>query len=94
MEGDDRAGQLGERPRDGQRSPVQLSDVPPLDVDGSRTSAVGAGIWLVAFVVLLAFRDQLEASDRLWWLWTCVVGIALGVGGWFYCRHRARGTAR
>ncbi|MGH3330950.1 MAG: DUF2530 domain-containing protein, partial [Nocardioidaceae bacterium] len=65
-----------------------VADVDPLDVDGVRTIAVGTALWLVAFVLLLPFHDRLEATDRIWWLWTCVAGFGLGILGWDYCRRR------
>jgi hypothetical protein len=63
-----------------------VADVDPLDVDGVRTIAVGTGLWLVGFVLLLPFA--LADTDRLWWLWTCLAGFGLGVIGWDYCRRR------
>lgn len=51
----------------------------PLDVDGVRTAWVGTAVWLVAFVVLLPFRDRLADDGRTWWLWTCLVGAGLGL---------------
>ena len=69
----------------------RVADVEPLDVDGTRTVAVGALLWLAALVLLLVFfRDWLRETDREWWLWTCVTGVALGVGGTVYCRWRRR----
>jgi hypothetical protein len=65
-----------------------VADVEPLDVDGTRTIAVGAGLWMVAFVLLLPFYGRLQATDRVWWLWTCLAGFGLGVLGWDYCRRR------
>jgi hypothetical protein len=67
--------------------PVQ-PDVEPLDVDGTRTVAVGAVLWLVAFVLLLPFYGRLSEDDHTWWLWTCLAGFGLGVIGWDYCRRR------
>jgi hypothetical protein len=65
-----------------------VADVEPLDVDGTRTVAVGTALWLLAFVLLLPFYDRLKETDRLWWLWTCLAGFGLGVLGWDYCRRR------
>ncbi len=65
-----------------------VADVDPLDVDGTRTVAVGSGLFLLAFLALLPFRDQLEDTGRGWWLWTCLTGFGLGVVGWEYCRRR------
>jgi uncharacterized protein DUF2530 len=65
-----------------------VADVDPLDVDGTRTVAVGSGMFLVAFLVLLPFYDRLEAAGKAWWVWTCLAGFGLGVLGWGYCRRR------
>jgi len=67
-----------------------VANVDPLDVDGTRTVAVGAGLWLVAFVLLLPFYGRLQENDRVWWLWTCLAGFGLGALGWDYCRRRRR----
>jgi Protein of unknown function (DUF2530) len=67
-----------------------VADVEPLDVDGTRTVAVGTLLWLIAFVLLLPFYDRLEETHRLWWLWTCLAGFGLGVLGWDYCRRRRK----
>ncbi len=67
-----------------------VADVEPLDVDGTRTVAVGSGIFLVAFLALLPFRGRLEEAGHTWWLWTCLAGFGLGVIGWDYCRRRRR----
>jgi hypothetical protein len=67
-----------------------VANVDPLDVDGVRTVAVGAGLWLLAFVLLLPFYGRLQETDRVWWLWTCLAGFGLGVLGWDYCRRRRK----
>ena len=67
-----------------------IADVEPLDVDGVRTVAVGTGLWLLAFLMLLPFYGRLQESGRLWLLWTCVAGFGLGVIGWDYCLRRRR----
>ena len=69
-----------------------VADVEPLDVDGVRTVAVGTGLWLLAFVMLLPFYGRLVDSGRITWLWTCVAGFGLGALGWDYCRRRRRGA--
>jgi hypothetical protein len=67
-----------------------VAKVEPLDVDGVRTVALGTGLWLLAFVLLLPFYGQLRDDGRLWWLWTCLAGFGLGLVGWEYCRRRRR----
>ncbi|HST66393.1 MAG TPA: DUF2530 domain-containing protein [Mycobacteriales bacterium] len=56
---------------------------PPLEVDTFALVAIGEALWLVAFVVLLFFRD-----GHGLWLQTCAVGFALGLLGMFLSRHR------
>ena len=67
-----------------------VADVEPLDVDGVRTVAVGAALWLLAFVALLPFYGRLAEDGRTWWLWTCLSGFGLGLFGYEYCRRRRR----
>jgi len=67
-----------------------VAEVEPLDVDGVRTMQVGSALWLLAFLVLLPFIDRLRDAGRGWWLITALVGLALGLIGWEYCRRRRR----
>ncbi|GGD22904.1 DUF2530 domain-containing protein [Nocardioides daphniae] len=69
-----------------------VAEVQPLDVDGIRTVEIGTALWAVAFVGLLPFWSSLAESGRLWWLWTCMAGLGLGLLGIDHCRRRrARG---
>ncbi len=70
-----------------------IADVEPLDVTGVRTVTVGTALFVVAFLVLLAFTDELRAEDRTWWLWTCAAGAVLGFYGIYHCRRRAAALA-
>ena len=65
-----------------------IADVEPLDVDGTRTVAVGTALFALAFVVLLPFYGRLDEAGRSWWVWTCLSGVVLGLIGWEYCRRR------
>ena len=65
-----------------------VADVEPLDVDGVRTLEVGVALWALAFIGLLPFYPRLEDSGRVWWLWTCLAGLGLGLFGLEYCRRR------
>ena len=47
--------------------------------------------WAVALVVLLIVG--LPARDS-WWIWTCVVGLVLGLFGLWYVPRLKRGRAR
>jgi hypothetical protein len=70
-----------------------VANVAPLDVDGVRTSEVGAAIWLIAFLALLPFYGALEDTGRTWWLWTCLAGFGIGLFGVEYCRRRRKARA-
>ena len=67
-----------------------IAKVEPMDVDGVRTVEVGSALWLVAFVALLPFYGRLEEAGRLWWLWTCMAGLGLGLIGLEFCRRRRK----
>jgi hypothetical protein len=71
----------------GRRSYV-VAPVQPLDVTGTRTVTVGVVAWAIAFVALLPFYNTLRADGNLWWLWTCLAGVGLGLLGRKYCRRR------
>ncbi|CAA9348013.1 MAG: hypothetical protein AVDCRST_MAG36-1770 [uncultured Nocardioidaceae bacterium] len=70
-----------------------IADVEPLDVTGVRTVVVGTVLFVLAFLALLPFTDDLRATDRLWVLWTCGAGVGLGLFGVRYCRRRAAALA-
>ncbi len=41
----------------------------------------GTVIWFIAFVVLLFFIPDLQANEKMSWLWTCLAGFVLGLMG-------------
>lgn len=65
-----------------------VAEVEPVDADGIRTVQVGAALWVIVFVGLLPFYGRLADSDRVWWLWTCWAGFALGLFGYEWTRRR------
>jgi hypothetical protein len=67
-----------------------VAQVEPLDLDGVRTMQVGTALWALGLIVLFLFRDQLEADDHQWWIWTCAAGFVLGLIGWDHCARRRR----
>jgi uncharacterized protein DUF2530 len=56
---------------------------PPLEVDTFALVAIGEALWLLAFLILLFFRD-----GHGLWLQTCVAGFLLGLLGAFLSRGR------
>ncbi len=67
-----------------------LAEVEPLDVDGVRTVEVGTAIFFVGFLALLPFYERLRTDGHVWWLWSCLAGMGLGLLGLEYCRRRRR----
>lgn len=66
-------------------------DPEPLETDDRPVVWVGIGLWVVAFVVLLVFfRDDLRRHHTTWWLWSCGIGVALGLYGLRFTARRRR----
>ena len=66
---------------------------PPLEANDRRVTVVGTVAWAVALAVLLVLRGQIPASDR-WWIWTCAVGVAMGLFALWYVPVFKRARAR
>jgi Protein of unknown function (DUF2530) len=66
---------------------------PPLEANDKLVTVVGTAAWAVALVVLLVLRDHIPAGQR-WWLWTCAVGLAMGLFALWYVPHFKRARAR
>ncbi|WP_239089547.1 DUF2530 domain-containing protein [Sphaerimonospora thailandensis] len=64
------------QPRPPDPQPLQTRDTP--------TILVGTGLWAVALVVVLLVVRPADGRP----IWTCVVGIGLGVFGLLYVRRR------
>ncbi|MDQ1694898.1 MAG: hypothetical protein QOJ03_251 [Frankiaceae bacterium] len=66
-------------------------DPEPLETDDRPVVVVGMVLWALAFVVLVVFfRDDLRRHDASWWLWACVIGVALGLYGLRFTSRRQR----
>jgi membrane protein DedA with SNARE-associated domain len=53
-------------------------------------AVLGTVLWAVALVVLAVFfQADLQRHGTTWWLWTCAVGIVLGLYGIRFARRRA-----
>jgi hypothetical protein len=60
------------------------------DADAVRPVLVGTIGWLIVGVVLLARREELADSGRMWWLWVPIVGAGLGLVGLALTTRRRR----
>ena len=66
-------------------------DPKPVEVNETRIVAIGVALWALAFVVLAVFfRGYLRRHDATWWLWACLVGVALGLYGLRFVSRRDR----
>lgn len=49
---------------------------------------IGLGAWVIATIVVLLFLTPLSHPANSWLLWTCMVGIVLGLVGLAYAAKR------
>lgn len=73
--------------------PPRRPDPLPLETDDVPVVVAGTALWALALLALLPFTGRLADDGRLWWLWTCAAGIAVGLFGIRYCRRRRAGRA-
>jgi hypothetical protein len=69
------------------------SPPPPLEANDQLVAGVGTAAWAIALVVLLIVRNSLPASAR-WWIWTCLIGVALGLFALWYVPRLKRSRAK
>lgn len=75
------------------RSSERRPDPEPLETDDRPVVWLGIAVWLVLLVLAVAFRDRLADDGHGWWVWTPVVGIALGLAGLRTISRRTRPPA-
>jgi hypothetical protein len=71
-------------------APAERVVLEPVAVDGVRVATVGIALWAVAGLACLLLRDELAARDSLWWAWTCLAGLWVGLVILWVARRRAR----
>jgi FtsH-binding integral membrane protein len=70
--------------KDSERRP----DPEPVETDDRKAMLVGMVVWAIALVVVLLLIEPLTAAGYLWWLWTAIAGLALGLIGLLYTHQR------
>ena len=51
---------------------------------------VGIALWAVAFVVLVVFfRHDLHRHHATYWIWSCGIGVAMGLYGLHFIKQRS-----
>tara|TARA_R110002124_G_scaffold55152_1_gene156221 strand:+ start:2666 stop:2911 length:246 start_codon:yes stop_codon:yes gene_type:complete len=76
--------------KDSERRP----DPEPVKTDDRKAMLVGMVLWIVGLAMLLLFIEPLNAAGNLWWLWTAVAGLVLGLIGLIYTQVRRRKQSR
>jgi type VI protein secretion system component VasK len=66
---------------------------PPLEANDRQVTIVGTVAWAVALAVTLVLREQIPAGSR-WWIWTCAVGVAMGLFALCYVPYFKRARTR
>ena len=66
---------------------------PPLEANDRQVTIVGTVAWAVALAVTLVLREEIPAGSR-WWIWTCAVGVAMGLFALWYVPYFKRARAR
>ena len=66
---------------------------PPLEANDRQVTIAGTVAWAVALAVTLVLREQIPAASR-WWIWTCAVGVAMGLFALWYVPYFKRARAR
>lgn len=68
----------------------------PEPLEGNVVAAIliGTLVWAVLFVAQLPFYAWFHDRGHAWWIWTCLVGVGLGLLGLGYVRRRAAARTR
>jgi FtsH-binding integral membrane protein len=74
--------------KDSERRP----DPEPVETDDRKAMLIGIGLWVLGLATLLLFIEPLNTAGNLWWLWTAVAGLVLGLIGLIYT-HLRRGKS-
>jgi len=63
----------------------------PYEVDERPLILAGMAAWVVAFVVLAVFfRSDLRHRHAEFWLWSCGIGVLMGLYGLHFAKKRRR----
>ena len=65
----------------------------PLEANDRLVTAVITAAWVIGLISVLVLRDHLSPSQR-WWVWTCAVGVCMGLFGLWYVPRLQRSRAR
>ena len=72
--------------RDSERRP----DPVPVKTDDRRPILVGLAAWVIATIIVLLFLAPMSGFGNGGMIWTCSVGIVLGLAGLIYAAKRPK----
>ncbi|MBU6144736.1 MAG: hypothetical protein KGQ56_04615 [Acidobacteria bacterium] len=70
--------------RDSDRKP----DPEPIRGTAKKAVIIGMAIFAVAFLLIVVFYDSITSPNKLWYPYTCLVGLVLGVFAFFKVKDR------
>lgn len=70
--------------RDSDRKP----DPEPIRGTAKKAVIIGMAIFAVAFLLIVVFYDSISSPNKLWYPYTCLVGLVLGVFAFFKVKDR------
>lgn len=72
---------------------MENEELKPLETNEVAVVVAGMVAWAVALVLLATvFRHDLQRHHATWWLWSCGMGLALGVYGLRFALRRRTGA--
>jgi hypothetical protein len=69
-------------------APPRRPDPEPVQSDDVAIVTLGTGLWALALVATLLWRERLTADGRDSWVWVCAAGLFLGLVGVRHVRRR------
>jgi type VI protein secretion system component VasK len=66
---------------------------PPLEANDQLVTAVITAAWAIGLISVLVLRQNLAPGQR-WWVWTCAVGLCMGLFALWYVPRLKRSRAR
>lgn len=66
----------------------------PLEANDVATVVVGTSIWAALFLGQLPFYGWYSDHGHTWWIWSCLVGVGLGLIGLRYTTSRRAAIQR
>ena len=67
--------------------PTRQAPVAPVADDGVKALAIGTAAFIILTVVVASGGDA-NPTNKSWYLWVCLAGVAIGPAGLLFCLWR------